>query len=726
MKFKKLTASFGRLENETITLHDGLNIVTAPNESGKSTWAAFVLAMLYGVDTSERKTKTNLPLKEKYKPWSGAPMAGSMDVEWRGRAITLERGPLGRTPMGAFAARLTDSGQDVPELTAENCGRMLIGAERSVFERSALIRQAGLAVTPDQALEQRLSALVTTGEEGPAYSQIRDGLNKLKNSRKHNKTGLIPQAEAELDAIDDALAAIRAGNAESAELTAKLHALEAQRSELARMQAAVQARAQAEKLRALHDAEASLGRAHAQAEAAAQDAAGLPDAAELSALRDELTALLARPAVPDPGPAPEAPAAPPFFEGFSGDRAVEQAEKTAAQYDALRAEADAVKKTRLLPIAAIAAALGIALLFVLPPAGAAMLAAAAVCAALALREKKSAASRRDAAARQAEALLAGTGYDSTDALCRAARDYRDALLRYGELSAAHARAAADAEEKRQAQQAQTAAFLKRSAGVAPAASLSDCRAALSGAIARRAAADEAARCEAEAASRLAAVRQAIGDIPETASDAPDDSAPLPSPESLLRQSAQADDDLRAVRSRLDRIRGGLYAHGDPAELSARREALLARLALLRAQYDALETALDALDQANAQLQTRFAPQLGREAARILSRLTGGRYEDVLLQSDLSLSARAAGDVLTRPLAYLSGGTADQLYLAVRLAIAGLALPADTPLLLDDALVQFDDARMAAAMAVLRGIAATRQIILFTCQSREQAWLDAHT
>ena len=726
MKFKKLTASFGRLENETITLHDSLNIVTAPNEAGKSTWAAFVLAMLYGVDTSERKTKTNLPLKEKYKPWSGAPMAGSMDVEWCGRSITVERGPLGRTPMGAFAARLTDSGQDVPELTAENCGRMLIGAERSVFERSALIRQAGLAVTPDQALEQRLSALVTTGEEGPAYSQIRDGLNKLKNSRKHNKTGLIPQAEAELAAIDDALAAIRAGNAESAELTEKLRALEAQRSELARMQAAVQARAQAEKLRALHDAERSLDDAHETAARAAADAAGLPDAAELSALRDELTALLARPAVPDPGPAPEAPAAPPFFEGFSGDRAVEQAEKTAAQYDALRAEAGAVKKAPLLPVAAIAAVLGIALLFVLPPAGAVMLAAAAVCAALALREKKSAASRRDAAARQAEALLAGTGYDSTDALCRAARDYRDALLRYGELSAAHARAAADAGEKRQAQQAQTAAFLKRSAGVAPAASLSDCRAALLAAIARRAAADEAARCEAEAASRLAAVRQAIGDIPEAASDAPDDSAPLPSPESLARQTAQADDDLRAVRSRLDRIRGGLYAHGDPAALSARREALLARLALLRAQYDALETALDALDQANAQLQTRFAPQLGREAARILSRLTGGRYEDVLLQSDLSLSARAAGDVLTRPLAYLSGGTADQLYLAVRLAIAGLALPADTPLLLDDALVQFDDARMAAAMAVLREIAATRQIILFTCQSREQAWLDAHT
>ncbi len=725
MKFKKLTASFGRLENETLELQDGLNVVTAPNESGKSTWAAFVLAMLYGVDTSERKTKTNLPLKEKYKPWSGAPMAGSMDVEWDGRDITIERGPAGRVSMSAFSARRTDGGQDVPELTGENCGQTLIGAERSVFERSALIRQAGLAVTPDHALEQRLSALVTTGEEGPAYSQIRDGLSKLKNSRKHNKTGLIPQAEAELDAVDDALAAIRAGNAEIADLTAELRALEEKQAALLQTRAAVQARAQAEKLRALHDAEAARDRAHAQAESAAHDAAGLPDSASLSALRDELTALLARPAVPDPGPAPDAPAAPEFFEGFSGDRAVEQAEKTAAQYDALRAEAGAAKKTRLLPIAAILAALGIVLLFVLPPAGAALLVAAAVCGAFALREKKAAEARRDAAAKQAEALLAGTGYDSTDDLRRAASDYRDALLRHADLAAAHARAAADAAERQRAQALETAAFLRKTATIAPADSLSGVQAALAGAIARRRDADEAARSEAEAAARLAAVRQAIGDIPETASDAPDDGAPLPSPESLARQIAQADEDLRAVRSRLDRCRGGLYAHGDPAELAARREALTARLGVLRAQHDALETALSALEQANAILQTRFAPQLGREAARIMARLTGGRYEGVLLQSDLSLSARTADDVLTRPLAYLSGGTADQLYLAVRLAIARLALPEGTPLLLDDALVQFDDARMGAAMEVLKELAETRQIILFTCQGREQAWLDAH-
>lgn len=61
MKINKLTASFGKLENETLSLHDGLNIIYAPNESGKSTWCAFIMAMLYGVDSSERARAGYLP-----------------------------------------------------------------------------------------------------------------------------------------------------------------------------------------------------------------------------------------------------------------------------------------------------------------------------------------------------------------------------------------------------------------------------------------------------------------------------------------------------------------------------------------------------------------------------------------------------------------------------------------------------------------------------------------
>jgi uncharacterized protein YhaN len=60
---------------------------------------------------------------------------------------------------------------------------------------------------------------------------------------------------------------------------------------------------------------------------------------------------------------------------------------------------------------------------------------------------------------------------------------------------------------------------------------------------------------------------------------------------------------------------------------------------------------------------------------------------------------------------------DQLYLALRLAVAKELTP-DAPMVLDDALVRFDDTRHAAAMELLRQEAEDKQIILFTCQERE--------
>jgi uncharacterized protein YhaN len=61
---------------------------------------------------------------------------------------------------------------------------------------------------------------------------------------------------------------------------------------------------------------------------------------------------------------------------------------------------------------------------------------------------------------------------------------------------------------------------------------------------------------------------------------------------------------------------------------------------------------------------------------------------------------------------------DQLYLALRLAVAESLTP-NAPLILDDALVRFDDERLRLAMELLKQEAAKKQVILFTCQGREQ-------
>ena len=149
MKIYSMTATFGKLENQTLILQPGLNVIHAPNEWGKSTWCAFLAIMLYGLETRAKTTKTALADKERYAPWSGAAMAGRMDLQWNGRDITIERWTKGRTPMGEFKAYETETGLPVPELTGATCGEKLLGVERSVFLRAGFVRLADMPVTQE-------------------------------------------------------------------------------------------------------------------------------------------------------------------------------------------------------------------------------------------------------------------------------------------------------------------------------------------------------------------------------------------------------------------------------------------------------------------------------------------------------------------------------------------------------------------------------------------------
>lgn len=68
MIIRKMQADFGCLEGKSLELEPGLNIIRQPNESGKSTWCAFIRAMLYGIDTAERQKAGFLPDKLRYAP----------------------------------------------------------------------------------------------------------------------------------------------------------------------------------------------------------------------------------------------------------------------------------------------------------------------------------------------------------------------------------------------------------------------------------------------------------------------------------------------------------------------------------------------------------------------------------------------------------------------------------------------------------------------------------
>ena len=126
-------------------------------------------------------------------------MAGRLDCRTGDADITLLRGTRRQSaPLAEFQAVYAGTGTQVDNLTAANCGEALLGVSREVFERSAFIRQSGLAISQDVGLERRVASLISSGEEDTSYTEAYDTLKKQLNRRRFNKSGQLPALEAEL------------------------------------------------------------------------------------------------------------------------------------------------------------------------------------------------------------------------------------------------------------------------------------------------------------------------------------------------------------------------------------------------------------------------------------------------------------------------------------------------------------------------------------------------
>ena len=174
-----------------------------------------------------------------------------------------------------------------------------------------------------------------------------------------------------------------------------------------------------------------------------------------------------------------------------------------------------------------------------------------------------------------------------------------------------------------------------------------------------------------------------------------------------------------LQNRLGQYQGRMETLGKQSDLETQLSALNDRIDKLEETHAALTIALEALSQARAELQRRFAPQIAGRAQELLSRMTGGRYQKLTLDEELALQTGAEGEDTLRPILWRSDGTVDQLYLSLRLAVAEALMP-DAPVILDDALVRFDDTRLKTAVEILKDLSRDKQVILFTCQGRESA------
>lgn len=203
MKIRKMTATFGCLDNATLEPSDGVQMLTLGNEGGKTTWSEFLLAMFYGLDT-RRSSKGRLSHKERFSPWNGKPMEGLLELDMEGRTIIVQRTSTASKPFSIFKAWDKHTGMEIPSLTAENCGRKILGVEREVFRRSAFLCGTELAVTPEHDLSRRLESLAAAGRQTDSFLRADQTLLSWHNRLRYHQSGEIPKLEKRLKELQQA------------------------------------------------------------------------------------------------------------------------------------------------------------------------------------------------------------------------------------------------------------------------------------------------------------------------------------------------------------------------------------------------------------------------------------------------------------------------------------------------------------------------------------------
>lgn len=139
---------------------------------------------------------------------------------------------------------------------------------------------------------------------------------------------------------------------------------------------------------------------------------------------------------------------------------------------------------------------------------------------------------------------------------------------------------------------------------------------------------------------------------------------------------------------------------------------------VKSELQAVILAIDTIRDLSKDIHDSFGNELDLAVSGIIKRVTGGRYGDLKIDENLGVKVAIGSNYI--PMDVLSGGTIEQVYFALRLAVADLLIDDKMPILLDDTFALYDDERIRTALKELIDL---EQVIIFTCHKREEEILE---
>ena len=765
--------SFGKLSNMKITPVDGVNIFYGENEAGKSTIMAFILAMFYGLGKGEQRRR--------YEPWDGGRISGSIGFEHDGKEYSLRR-QFGATRV-ADKTELwcTTTGEQIelPEHTEP--GDHIIGVNRETFVNSVYIGQAGVPIKGEnREILAKLTNLAASGDETASRTEIAERLSEAAAGLRSRRSGaILPSLEKKRSALREQKAEIVKRTEQADALREEVVSLTERKAQLESQLGKVEKHSQLlSEVRDLRELEAVLQRRKTY-EAAKSEYETIherifPEGGGLTAefieqshdlldeykqqqvvikLKEEqLERSEEKIRAVDTSPLKKMRVL--KHHGDEIKNARDEYAELKKKYDELSSEIESMEEQETdgklkLQNVIIICALVVVMFILLGFIHGAFFIVAAIVAALAgayiyIQKKgvnfevlpvdnielSNIISDMREVNRRMKPVLDEMGVPNMDVLDRELYMIRDVRDRKAAVERERDGVAAELDDEKQKLSGILSRLKEKLAPFKAVESDSEALkivSALEKMLNRHDELEERYKSEKEAYTsaldgrdisdidrQAQVLRVQLGSRSET-----DDKNIERYAESIEKFRADLDQTREELASKQTEL--GLM-NNDPQELSRIEDEITSlneRIEHYEFELSAIEEAKSALDEAFESMQKDFGPMLNEKAGKIMTELTGGKYTSVNISDELYPSVAEPGGSIQR-VHSLSGGTIDQIYLALRLALAGVLSEERLPLLLDDAFAQYDDKRMTEALTYLGEECdgdSIGQILMFTCHER---------
>ncbi len=229
--------NFGKFNEFEYRFDEGLNIIEEDNGWGKTTLAAFIKAMFYGLEYSRGRKMTD---RKRYYPWNGGKFGGNLVFEYQERHYRIERFFGRREKEDSFKLYNAKLNQPCADF-GENIGGQIWELDRDSYDKTAFITLDGESLFTD-LISSKLGDLPTSEADFDSASQalatIEAALKNISSSRGNK--GRIQQLEARRDEVRTQLQHARIAQAQIEELEEQIElektSLQNNRKQLAQLE----------------------------------------------------------------------------------------------------------------------------------------------------------------------------------------------------------------------------------------------------------------------------------------------------------------------------------------------------------------------------------------------------------------------------------------------------------------------------------------------------------